>query len=384
MELLLILSYAAISYAVFKIFKIPVNKWTLPAAAFGGVLLLGLIMLVMNYNHPFTKQARIVFVTTPIIPNVTGRVIEVPVASNVELKAGDVLFKIDPRPFEFQVQKQRAVLAEAEQAVGQLRAASSAASAQVSEAVAERDRARQSFERYETGNENARRANRPLPFPEIEVENRRGVYLASESAREAALAKAEQAQLAFQSQIDGVNTSVARIRADLDTAEFNLDQTVVRAPGKGYVTQVGLRPGMMAVSLPLRPVMTFVHLDDTAFTAAFLQNSLQRVRPGDEAEIAFDAVPGRIFKGKVRTVIGAIAAGQFQSGGALIDFSQFRGDGRALAILDVTDDTSAFNIPPGAEAVVAVYTPYWHHFAIIRRILLRMKSWQNFIFLEGH
>jgi hypothetical protein len=58
--------------------------------------------------------------------------------------------------------------------------------------------------------------------------------------------------------------------------------------------------------------------------------------------------------------------------------------GRAVALIDIDEDTSGYNIPGGAEAQVAVYTPYAHHFAIIRRILLRMRSWQNFVFLEGH
>jgi hypothetical protein len=41
-------------------------------------------------------------------------------------------------------------------------------------------------------------------------------------------------------------------------------------------------------------------------------------------------------------------------------------------------------VPAGAAAQVAVYTEHWHHFAIIRRILLRMKSWMNYVFTEGH
>jgi multidrug resistance efflux pump len=98
MELLLILTYSAICVAVFKIFGIPVNKWTLPTAALGGIFLLSGILLVMNYNHPFTQNARIYFATTPIMPNVKGRVIEVPVEPNAPLKQGDILFKIDPQP----------------------------------------------------------------------------------------------------------------------------------------------------------------------------------------------------------------------------------------------------------------------------------------------
>ena len=63
MELLMILTYTAICVAVFKIFRIPVNKWTLPTAALGGIFLITGILVMMNYNHPFTKNARIYFAT---------------------------------------------------------------------------------------------------------------------------------------------------------------------------------------------------------------------------------------------------------------------------------------------------------------------------------
>ena len=95
MELLLILTYAAICVAVFKIFRIPVNKWTLPTAVLGGIFLITGILLIMNYNHPFTTSARIYFTTTPIMPTVKGRVVEVPVKPNEPVKNGDVLFRLD-------------------------------------------------------------------------------------------------------------------------------------------------------------------------------------------------------------------------------------------------------------------------------------------------
>ena len=285
-----------------------------------------------------TKQARIYFVTTPIIPDVKGRVLEVPVTANEPLKTGDELFKIDPTIFQ----------AEAD-----------SAKAQVAEAIANRDRSKQAFDRYKSGNRNALATGKNLPYAEIDVENRRGVYLASEASYESAFAKQRE-------------------------ADFNLAQTVVRAPTAGYVTQLGLRPGMMAVPLPLRPVMTFVHTDDRTLVAAFQQNSLQRVRQGDDAEIAFDAVPGRIFKGKVNTVIDAISQGQLQAGGVLLDPSLIKGEGRALASIEITDDISGYNIPVGADAQVALLTHYWSHLSLLRRVLLRMKSWENFVFLELH
>jgi hypothetical protein len=83
-------------------------------------------------------------------------------------------------------------------------------------------------------------------------------------------------------------------------------------------------------------------------------------------------------------VLDAIAIGQFQAAGTLQDMGERPPGGRAVAVIDLEEDMSAYNIPGGAAAQVAVYTPYWHHFAIIRRILLRMRSWQNYVFFEGH
>ena len=75
MDLLLILTYVALCYAVFKIFKIAVNQWTLATAALGGIFGIALLLLIMNYNHPFTSNARIYFAVTPILPAGKGRVI---------------------------------------------------------------------------------------------------------------------------------------------------------------------------------------------------------------------------------------------------------------------------------------------------------------------
>jgi hypothetical protein len=132
--------------------------------------------------------------------------------------------------------------------------------------------------------------------------------------------------------------------------------------------------------------MVFINTDkqDQTLAAAFQQNSLQRVTAGDEAEIAFDAVPGRVFKAKVRMVLDAIAAGQLQATGALIDAGERPAGGRALAVLDLEDDTAGYQIPLGAAGQVAIYTHYWHHVSMIRKILLRMRGWQNYMFLEGH
>jgi multidrug resistance efflux pump len=378
MELLLILTYAAICYGIFKIFKIPLNKWTIPTAVLGGFFIIAFILLVMNYNHPFSKEARLYFYTTPIVPTVKGPVIEVPIQGNVPIKKGDVLFRIDPRPYEYAVTQRQAALLEAEQNVKELKTTLDQASANVKKLQAQLELSQLTYDRQvELLKTNV--------IAQATVDTaKRNLEAATQSLVESQAAE-ERARLSYTSQINGVHTSVARLQAELQDAQYNLEQTVVRAPTDGYVTQLFLKPGMMAVPLPLRPVMIFVHSDENIFAVAFQQNALQRVRVGDEAEIAFDAIPGRIFKGQIKSILGGVSQGQLQPSGSMIDPEE-RGKtaGRALAIVSILDDVSNYQLPAGSTAQVATYTEYWHHFAIIRRILLRMKSWLNYVFTEGH
>jgi multidrug resistance efflux pump len=309
---------------------------------------------------------------------------EVAVVANQLLKRGDVLFRIDARPYEFAVQQKRAALAEAEQTVRQLATDVARARAVLGEALANSDRTRQSFERYAEANDGARRAGRQGPYSELDIENRRQLFLANEAGELGARAGLERSELALGSQIEGVNTTVARLQAELGEAEWSLEQTTVRAPSDGPVSQLVLRPGMMAVPMPLRPVMVFIPAEQQYFMAAFQQNALQRVQPGDEAEIAFTALPGRIVHGRVRQVLDAMASGEVQPTGALIDPATRTRPGRVLAEIEILEDLRPDRLPGGVVGEVALYTKHWHHFAVIRRILLRMGSWQNYVFLEGH
>lgn len=379
MEILLILIYVALCFATFKLFRIPVNQWSLATAALGGIIGISLLLLVMNYNHPFSSNARIYFAVTPILPGVKGRVVEVPVQTNVPINEGEVLFRIDPRPYQFVVDQKRAALAEAEQTVKQLKASFDQATAEVERAKAQLRLAQDNFDRQLQLFEKKVIAQATLDTAQRNFE-------AAQQAVAAAQAAEERARLGYTSEVNGVNPTVARLHAELSDAEYDLSQTITRAASAGFVTQVALRPGMYTVPAPLRPVMVFVHTDDRdrALGAAFQQNALQRVSVGNEAEIAFDAVPGRVFKGKVRVVLDAIATGQLQPTGLLQDFGSITSGGRALAVIDVEEDLSKYQIPLGAAAQVAIYTEHWEHVALLRRILLRMRSWENYVFMEGH
>ena len=437
MEMAMLLTYTAFCWAVFKIFKLPLNKWTVPTAILGGGVLIGMMLLLMNYNHPYTTLVREYFVTTPIVPDVQGQVIEVPVEANQPLKEGDVLFRIDPAPFQYEVERLEAVLADATTNAAQLeerllaaeaataqarsniltseseydrqaREALAQARAAVVQVKAQLDLAREQYERYQrlaaTGaaaQVDFDRAKRNFETAQAQLsqaqagERQAAEKLASggnrvQSAREQlrnAEAQEREARLAFEAESGGLNPMVRQITAELDRARWNLDQTVVRAPTDGFVTQVFLRPGMVAVSLPLRPVMTFIHTSgpkDRALVGAFWQNSLQRLNPGDEVEVIYQAVPGRVFKGHVDYIMPVLSQGQLQTSGTLGTVESVPMPGRVPVVIKLDDDTSAYNLPAGVIGAAAIYTKHMHHVAIMRKILLRMVSWQNFIFGELH
>ena len=331
---LLIMIYAAILWVVFKVFKVPVNKWSITTSVLGGFFGIGLLMLVMNYFQPYSREARLYYYTTPIYTQVDGRVLEVPVQSNTPLKKGDVLFRLDPRPFEYRVENLKGELEKLE---------------------AERDRGKEEFDR-------SLQVFREGGGSEREVQSWRIKH-------ETTIAD-----------IEALEAQLKRALLDLEV------EAVVRAPTDGYVTQMFLRPGMTLVAdRQTIAGMTFVHAEEKNLVAAFSQNGMQNIKAGHEAEITFDAIPGRAFKGRVEQVITTVAQGQILPSrtGELVFFenvAQLSKQGRVPVKIEVLDDLSGFQIPAGAKAEVAIYSGRWQIFAIVRRILLRMKSWQKYVF----
>jgi multidrug resistance efflux pump len=380
MEILLTLTYVALCYATFKLFRIPVNQWTLATAALGGIFGLSLLFITMAYNHPFSTNARIYFTVTPILPAVRGRVIEVPVEdrTNQHLEAGEVLFKIDPKPYEYTVAEKRAGLADAEASVAQLKASVDQATATVEKAKSELQLAQENYDRQLTLFQKNVVAQATLDTATRNID-------AAKQTVTGAIAAEDRAKQAYGATVDSEHTAIVRLRNELADAQFDLDQTTVRAPTGGFVTELALRPGVYVVPAPFRPALIFVNDSqrDRALAAAFQQNALQRVRAGDEAEVLFKGIPGRVFKAKVRLLIDAVAAGQLQSTGTLANVGGPPTGDRALAILDIVDDISAYQVPLGSAGEAAIYTEHFHELSLLRKILLRMRSWQNYVFFES-
>ncbi|MGO2497605.1 MAG: HlyD family secretion protein [Vibrio litoralis] len=375
METILILTYTAFCIAIFKIFRIPLNKWTVPTAVLGGVVLLGSIFLAMNYFQPFTQLGGQIYSTTPMVSNVRARVVSVEVQPNRLVKQGDVLVRLDDTPFKAAVVQQKAALAAADQNVLVLEAAYKQAAASSVQALAERDRSQREAARYQKGYKRG-------AFTLQQVDDKQQIAKGAEAAYQAALSNESAAKAAYESQIDGVNTSVAEAQAALDKAQFNLDQTIIRAPTDGYVSQLALKPGVMAVPLPFKPILTFVSTQDHYFVGAFRQNSTLNIKAGDEADVIFRALPGKSFKAEVAEVLPAIAESQIQASGALLGTNMLQTQGRIMVKFKLIDDVEQYNLPMGANVEIAVYSGKLEHVAIIRKILIRMKSWQNYVYFD--
>ncbi len=310
---LLIIIYSMIMWVVFKVFKVPVNKWTSTTAVLVGIISIGFLLLMMGMYQPFTKEARVYTLTTPVLPTVKGRVIEVNVKTGDRVKKGDLLFRIDPVPFQ----------------------------------------------------NNVDRLDAEVVLAQSNLED--AITLLE---REAGSAKnVERAQATLDSR-----------KAELANARFDLSQTDVRAEDDGHIAQVRLRPGVLAVPMPFSPLMTFVHDKDRFLLGGFQQNPLQNIKPGFDAEVIFIAVPGKVFSASVFGVGEIMAQGLLMPDGKLIKLEGITPPGRVLVRLNIEDDLSAYQLPAGVKAYVAVYSDSWKPVAMIRMVLLRIMSWENYLF----
>ncbi|MGM4922179.1 HlyD family secretion protein [Tardiphaga sp. 804_B3_N1_9] len=283
--------------------------WKLSPFIVALLVLFGLL-LPMGWGAP-QGPAVVIRNSVAIVPDVAGEVIEVPVAANVPLKAGDVLFRIDPTPYAAQVKAIQAQSTLADQRLAQMT---------------------QLFDR------NAGRA--------FDVEQRQ--------------AEADQA------------------KAQLEGARWNLDKTTVRAPTDGYVTNLALREGARVANLPLAPVMAFIDTSQTIIGVEITQNDARYVKPGQSVEVTFKFMPGRIYVGKVESVLQAIATGQVQTSGTAVTPKTIQtAPFVARVILD--DMAFAHTLPAGSTGDAAIFTDRLQVTHIVRRVLLRQTAIMNYV-----
>lgn len=308
--------YGLILWLIFRKFRLlPVNLWTMVTAVFVALAVLGFGFLWLGRYQPMTPHARTVAITTPIVAEVQGRVIEVTEARSTMLEPGAVLFRIDPTPYQARLDEVTARL--------------------------------------------------KLAHLRLEQETN----LASQGAGNGY-------------DLDRARSEVDRLVAEQRLAQFQLDATTVKAPARGYVTQVVIRPGQMVTPLAFNQVMVFVHDEGPYLAAAFAQNKVEFIDAGDKAEIAFYAAPGRVFEAKVLGVQPVLAEGTLTASGRLVTLDNTR-PGSLPVLLEITSDLSGYQLPAGSAGVVTVYTGKRHHLDILRKIILRIRSWEHWVFSPG-
>jgi multidrug resistance efflux pump len=273
------------------------------------LLLIGLF-IPMGWGAP-QGSAVVVRNSVAIVPDVAGEVVEVPVTANAPLKAGTVLFRIDPTPYDAQVKAIEAQLK-----------LSSTRLAQMTQ-LFERDCGRG-----------------------FDVEQR-------------------------QAEVD-------QLKAQLEGAQWNFDKTTVRAPSDGYVTNLALRKGARVANLPLAPVMAFIDTSSTLIGVELAQIDARYVTPGQAVEVTFKYLPGRVFSGKVESVLQAIATGQVQTSGLAV---QPKGIEAApfVARIRLDDTALADSLPAGSTGTAAIFTDRVKAAHVIRKVLLRQIAITNYV-----
>ena len=263
----------------------------------------------------------------PIVPNVKGQVVEVPIEGTAVVNKGDVLFKIDPTPYQFTVDQLNAAI---DQATAQRRLA------------------------------------------EIQVERATGLVRASAGA---------QSQLdQWNAELAVAQASIASLTAQLGNAQWQLDETVVRAPYEGFVFNLQLRPGNFVTSIPMASSMSFVSTEANILLASFSQSAIRYISVGDEAEMVFRGRPGEVFAGKIARIARGSGSSQLSASGQMITMTGQPENSRWAVLIEFDDPAEAEMIPQSAGAsIIAVYTQKGKPVHVISKVVMRMNAWMGYL-----
>jgi multidrug resistance efflux pump len=319
-------------------------------------------------------------------------VVDVPITPNQHIKKGQVLFKLDPRPVEIEISGFKAqiealqaqLLSAGASSTGyneQLRNARGARDAIAAQLRLAQERERQTRELARTG------AGSQYDYEQAQanLRNLQGQFDAAVATERSAQAKlGAKTSKGDQDVVADVKAQIEKAQAQLADAEWRLEQTVYRAPADGTVVALSLRPGAMAVPLPITPAMTFVE-DEQWVMAIFKQNEVRKIKPGQEAEIALKMYPGRIIKCKVESIMWATAQGQLpigtmNTGGGVAPVPP---NSLAVRLLKDKKDTELF-MASGAAGIGAVYTDSGEAIHILRKILIRVSAKLDWLILKLH
>lgn len=334
--------------------------------------------LLADRFTPYTQQARVQAYVVAVAPEVAGRVSRVLIGNNQMVEAGQVLFEINPEPYEITLTKARAELQNMRGQVGASSAGIDAALASLRVAEAGELEARQDRERLE-------RLYRDDPGT---ISLRRLEISRANQAKASSQVSAAQAEVQRARETEGGSgEDNARLRsatAAVEQAELDLSKTKVHAASSGLITDLRVEVGQFAAAGS--PQMTLIALNDVWINAEMSENNLGHLQPGTPVAIVLDARPGHVYQGRIRSIGYGISVGQAPPPGSLPTVDNSRDWLRAAQRFPVVVEleTGELNdyrgLRVGGQAEVMAFPTEGNPLNLLGRAFLRVMSWLSFAY----
>ena len=347
------------------------------------IALLFIWYMVADRLTPFTASARMQAYVVAVVPDVSGFITEVPVKKNQLAEVGDTLLQIETRRFDIAVEAAEAALELAGQDVG-------ASTAVVATATANLAAARAQLEEAQVQGGRIFKLEEKGIYAKAKGDEARAQVATAQAKVTAAEGEVERAKQQLGSGGDADNPRVRRALAELEEARLNQTRTTLTAPTRGYIGGLKIDEGTYATAG--QPVMTFISADDIWIEAFMTENNLGHIKLGDKVELAFDAFPGKIFEGKVKSVAVGVSTGKVTNLGDLPTVEKTRGWLRDPQRFPVIIETTNYNydvstalasglgLRLNSQADVIVYTgdhPFWN---TLGKFWIRLMSWFSYVY----
>jgi multidrug resistance efflux pump len=337
--------------------------------------------LLADRYTPYTQQARVGAFVIPVAAEVAGRVIRVNVRNNQDVKAGDVLFEVDPQPYQIAVDRARADLESTRRQIGASTAGIASAQANLRAAQANELKARQDNQRLE-GLYRDDPGTISVRLLEVSRANR------EQAVSQVAAARAEVQRAREQEGGSEEENALLRSAATaLSKAELDLANTQIRARSAGLITDLRTDVGQFAAVGS--PVMTLIAIHDVWISADMTENNLGRVRVDTPVAIVLDALPGEVFDGRVRSVGYGVSVGQTPPPGTLPTVQNsrdwLRPAQRFPVIIEFSKDSMAKlqdsqAIRTGGQAEVMAFPTEGNPLNPLGRLFVGLMSWLSYAY----
>jgi multidrug resistance efflux pump len=349
------------------------------AVAIAIVLSLTWYVLADRYT-PYTTQARIEGYVIGVAPEVAGKVTQVWVTNNQEVEEGQRLFEINPLRYQIALNRARSQLASTRKRVGAGSATVEAARAKLLAARANERKAQQDATRLQRLYDED-----PGTISVRQVEIARASLDKAQARVTAAEADIQRAIEQMGGDDPDNNTKINTALTAVDKAELNLANTVVKASSRGVITDLKADVGQFAGTG--RPVLTLIAIQDVWINAEFTENNLGHIDVGTPVGILFDALPGQVFQGEVRSVGLGINASPNQPAGTLPtiqnDRDWLRQSQRFPVIIgfDTEQDPALLGqLRIGGQASVIAYGEENGLLRLLGKAYIRLASWLSYAY----